>query len=117
LKRKLGEPQEPVRELLKNINNTWHLPGIEPSFFVAQHVLSRSTAIPNNSWKWYICVWLTCIIINHYSKTSVTHFSFNLLRIEASTRFEHYLLILRMCYTTSTCILHACYVSWLHQGF
>jgi hypothetical protein len=35
--------------------------------------------------------------LNQYGITTVTHFSFSLLRIKTSTCFEHYLLILRRC--------------------
>jgi hypothetical protein len=43
-----------------------------------------------------------CIIIYYYHETNVMHFLFNLLRIKASTCFEHYLLNLRRCYTNGT---------------
>jgi hypothetical protein len=48
-------------------------------------------------------VLLTCIIVYQYSETNVKQFLFNnLLRINASTCFEHYLLILRKSCTSGT---------------
>jgi hypothetical protein len=41
-------------------------------------------------------------MIDQYSKTNLTHFSFNFLRIKASTCFEHYFLILTRRYTSGT---------------
>jgi hypothetical protein len=51
-----------------------------------------------------------CIVVNQYSKTNVTHISFNLLRIKASIYFKHYFLILRRRYTSGTWYI-ACVLS------
>jgi hypothetical protein len=40
--------------------------------------------------------------VNQYSETNLMHFLFNLVRVRASTCFEHYLLVLRRCYTNRT---------------
>jgi hypothetical protein len=58
----------------------------------------------------------TCIIVNQYSKTNVTHFSFNLFRVKASACFGHYLLVLRRRSKTALGILCAYNVqSWHSQ--
>jgi hypothetical protein len=55
-----------------------------------------------------------CIVIYQYSETNVMHYLFNLLRIKASTYFEHYLLILRRLYTNGTCSI-ACVLCQLAE--
>jgi hypothetical protein len=43
-----------------------------------------------------------CFIVYQYNEPNVMLFLFNLLRIKASTLFEHYMLILRRRYTSGT---------------
>jgi hypothetical protein len=45
-----------------------------------------------------------CLIVYQYTEANVMHILFNLLRINASKRFEYYLLILRRRYTSTTLI-------------
>jgi hypothetical protein len=54
------------------------------------------------------------VLLHHCSKTNLTQFSFNLLRIKASTCFEHYLLIPRRRYRSGTWYI-ACVLWRLHQ--
>jgi hypothetical protein len=86
---------EIITHKIKNVSSRFTC--LQHRHFHFIHVISLKSFLSD-----YITVHVTSKLKDQYSKTNVTHFSVNLVKIKACTCFEYYVLILRSRFTNGT---------------